>query len=522
MHAHSFWDVLADTLNLSPVQQRAVAEALTERQHPETAARFFARPDLGHEIRDQMIQDTHDLHVLAALLSTPVVTGSHLRAAAHRLGAETVLMKTMGSGRDLTDPLLALIDQLDHRAARRVTTAWNPADPQIRCALICAAARRPVTLSGDFKDLTKAEREELHSVSQAWHDDVWALLEPAPARPLWPALVRHAQFGRMITGLLLHRADGLDDPVLLACLEVAFPADPEEDADKDDLFSGTLGASFTLDSVARTTNRHPRALLLHGPALRDAVAAAAAELTGEVDEEGIYERNWDTFETLARVCTSPDVLRDAARCLDQAAPPTWQRHQRPTPEWTAARSQAADALALNPFCPTEALAPLASFLGETVAARFIEHTDEKTRETAARIVDQAVERVQRTASASPAPSHQPTIPAVPSDDNLAEQNDPTAALSAFLPLKGPAARRRETAQAILNSRYADASHLGQLPAILVLTHTEHAPAVAALLLQELGDRSEAWDRFRRSALRLTPNAPKTLGTLIGESRASTP
>ncbi|MER8073170.1 hypothetical protein ABTZ59_33435 [Streptomyces sp. NPDC094034] len=428
----------------------------------------------------------------------------------------------MSSGRDLTETLLALIDQLDHHAARRVTMAWNPADPRVRCALICAAARRPVALSGDFRDLTKAEREELHSVSQAWHDDVWALLEPAPARPLWPALVRHAEFGRMITGILLHRADDLDDSVLLACLEVAFPAVSEEDADKDDLFCGTLGASLTLDSVARTTTRHPRAFLLHGPALRDAVAAAAAELTGEVGEEGIYESAWDVFETLAGVCTSPDVLRDAARCLDQAAPPTWQRHRRQTPEWTAARSQAAGALALNPFCPPEALTLLAPFLGETVAARFIEHPDELTRDTAARIVNQALERAHRTAPASPAPSHQPAIPAVPSDDNLAEQNDPTAALSAFLPLKGPAARRRETAQAILNSRYADASHLGQLPAVLVLAHTEHAPAVAALLLQELGDRGEAWEAFRRSALRLTPNAPKALGTLIGESRAGTP
>lgn len=111
---------------------------------------------------------------------------------------------------------------------------------------------------------------------------------------------------------------------------------------------------------------------------------------------------------------------------------------------------------------------------------------------------------------------------MPTDDTLAEQDDPAAALSVFLPLKGPAERRRETARAILDSRYADVSHLRQLPAALVLAHTAHAPAVAALLLQELGDHSQAWDRFRSNVLRLTPKAPKTLGVLIQESTTDTP
>ncbi|MFH9727840.1 hypothetical protein ACH4M4_33470 [Streptomyces sp. NPDC017254] len=46
--------------------------------------------------------------------------------------------------------------------------------------------------------------------------------------------------------------------------------------------------------------------------------------------------------------------------------------------------------------------------------------------------------------------------------------------------------------------------------------------MAALLLEKLGDHHTSWDRFRTSALRLTPSTPKTLGALIQEAAAPTP
>lgn len=519
MHSHSFWDALAETPALSPAQQRAVAAALTEREHPDTAARFFTRPDLDDETRDQIIKDTRDPRVLAALLATPVVTGSHLTTAADVLGAERVLLAAIRSRQVPKDVLLALISQLDHRAARRMAMAEDHITPEIRCALIRAAARRPAALDRAPESRTDAEREEIVAASQAWKDDVWALLEAAPTRPLWPELMQDPDSGRLITNLLLNRADDLDDPVLLACLKSAFPTDAGRDEEKDDLFSGTLGASLILGRLAEITARHPRAFLLHGPALRDAIATAANEMTGEIRDEGIYESSWDTFEALAGVCTTPAILTDAAQCLTQATPPTWQ--QRPTPQWIAARSQAAGALARNPFCPAEALVLLAPFLGEAAAAHFVEHPDERVREAATRIVDEATERIHQSRPTAPTSCTQPAGPAVPVDDDLARQDDPAAALSAFLPLKGPSAHRRETARAILDSRYADASHLRRLPAALVLAHAAHASAVASLLLEELGDHGEAWQRFQTSVLRLPPSAPKTLGALLEEATAGT-
>ncbi|MER7878376.1 hypothetical protein ABTY63_33355 [Streptomyces solisilvae] len=202
MYSYSFWGVLAEAPGLSPAQQRAVAEALTQ-QHPDTAARFFARPDLDQETRDQMVRDIRNPRVLAALLSTPVVTGSHLMTAAEVLGAEAVLLEAIRSCCDLKEVLFPLIDQLDHRAARRLDTAEWGITPQIRCALIRVAARPSAGLSSRPKNLTEAEREELHAAAEAWRDDVWALLEAAPARPLWPELVRDANSGQLITNLLL-------------------------------------------------------------------------------------------------------------------------------------------------------------------------------------------------------------------------------------------------------------------------------------------------------------------------------
>ncbi|WHX15599.1 hypothetical protein QFW82_00435 [Streptomyces malaysiensis subsp. malaysiensis] len=247
--------------------------------------------------------------------------------------------------------------------------------------------------------------------------------------------MRDANSGQLITNLLLNRADDLDDLVLLACLDSAFPKDAGKEADPDDLYSGVLGATLTLGRLVKIIERHPRAFLLHGPTLREVIAAATGELTREIREEGIYESSWDVFEALANVCTSPALLADAAQCLSQATPPTWQQRQLPTPKWTAARSQAADALAHNPFCPAGALALLAPLLSEATAAHFVEHSDEQVRDAATCIVDQAVERIHRTGPAAPKQRNLLTGPTVPTDDILAQQDDPAAALSAFLPLK---------------------------------------------------------------------------------------
>jgi hypothetical protein len=520
MHSYSFWDVLADTPSLSPAQQRAVAQSLAE-QDPHTAARFFARPDLDHETRDEMVRNTRNRSVLAALLATPAATSSHMMNAAKVLGAETVLLGAIrSSGRQLEE-LLPLVDELDHRAACRVATIQREITPQLRAALIRAAARPPTLLSNRPEKLSETEREKLREAVGEWHDDVWGLLDTASARPLWPDLVRDAHTGHLITNLLLNRADDLDDPVLRSCLESAFPMETAKDAEQDDLYSGVFDASITLGRLVSITERHPRAFLLYGPALRDVIAAATGELTREIREKGIYESSWHVFEELAAVCTSPALLADAARCLSKATPPAWQDQQPPTREWTAARSRAAEALARNPFFQAEALSLLIPFLSDATAAHFVEHSDGHVREAASLIVDQAAERIQHSRPAHVHPDR-PDGPSVPADDSLAQKDDPVAALSAFLPLKGSAARRRETARAILESRFADTSHLQQLPAVLVLAHTTHASAVAALLLEKLGDQREFWHRFRNSVLRLSPSTPKTLGALIQEATAPTP
>ncbi|MFB7223593.1 hypothetical protein [Streptomyces sp. NPDC056227] len=58
--------------------------------------------------------------------------------------------------------------------------------------------------------------------------------------------------------------------------------------------------------------------------------------------------------------------------------------------------------------------------------------------------------MERIHQIQPAPEQRDLLTGltVPADDSLAQQDDPAAALSSRLPLKGPAARRRETAKAI--------------------------------------------------------------------------
>ncbi|MEV7374503.1 hypothetical protein AB0O51_26930 [Streptomyces sp. NPDC090301] len=520
MHSYSVWDVLADASSLTPAQKRAMAQIFVE-QAPHSAARFFARPDLDDETRDQMVNSTRNPSVLAAFLATPAVAISHMLSAATVLGAETVLLGATRSGWNSTEELLPLLEELDHEAACRVARAGRDIPPQLRSALIRAAARPPAALRDRPERLSEREREKLLAAVSAWHDDVWDLLDAAPARPLWSELVRDDHAGRLITSLLLNRADGLDDWVLRSCLESAFPKDPTQDEGQATRISGVLGASITFGRLADIHERHPRALLLHGPTIRNVIAGSTGEMTQEIREDGIDESSWNVFEAFAAVCTSPELLADAALCLSQATPPAWQARQPATREWIAARSRAADAMVRNPFFQAEALAPLISFLGAATAAHFVEHPDGRVRKAAALVVDQATEQGQSAQPVHERPD-QPASVGVPGDAVLAQQDDPVAALSSFLPLKGSAARRRETAAAILDSRYAAPTHLQLLPAALVLAHTAHASAVAAVLLEELGESSESWNRFHSSVLRLTPSSTKMLGTLIREATVPTP
>ncbi|MGP9020337.1 hypothetical protein ACT1U9_18290 [Streptomyces sp. BR1] len=519
MNTQSFWSALADAPVLSPVQQSVVAEAVARLRAPDTGARFFSRPDLSDAVRHQLIRDTFDRQVLKAMLATPVVTTEHLLAAAEKLGAETVLLDMARSRWDLPDAQLRLVSLLDHAAARRVAETWQHFGPEIREALILAAAREPEelrALTEEGHPLSDADQEKLRAVAKKWHDDVWALLSAEPAARQWPALIADEQSGELITGLLLRRAENIDDPTLLACLRAAFPEDAADD-EEDTIWTVFLPLSRLSDVVSR----HPRALVLYSSVIGKIASSAAAALFTEAREKGVRGTGWKSLERLADLCTAPGVLQDAADCLAEASAPQWSSRGRHDPEWIAARSAAADALVRNPLCPSAALVALAPFLGAETAARFVGHPDEGVREAVARILEKATEQSMRSVpTTASSPRKRPVHLAVPSDDALAESADPQAALAAFLPLRGTAAQRRETALAILDSRHTTAVHLREIPAVLALSSTAQAAAVAALVQAELGDDATAWEAFQSALHRMVPNATKTVGALIAEAVGS--
>jgi hypothetical protein len=516
------WVALVDAPSLSPAQQRTVAEIVAHRGDPATAARFFARPDVTAETRALLIREAYDRQLIKAVLATPVVTTEALLIAAEKLGAETVLTEVARTRWDLQEAQLLLVKRLDHAAARRVAEAWTYFGPELRIALIDAAVRdKPQDLEhGVASDSgSKAERDAWMAQVESWHNDVWALLSAQPAESLWPELIARSpghDSDQLIVNMILARAEELPDRTLLACLKQAFPkADPEPDPD----LRG-WAARLELERLADIVSRHPRALALHGPVLRPLTRSLAVAGVAEWRKKGISKWEWSTFESLAAVCTDPEVLSDAAECLATATLPSWQRDRRPDPDWGIGRSKAADALAGNPLLPSDALALIAPWLGPATAARFTQHPNEQVREAVERTVAQAVSKTEPVQRDVRPPSKEAKRPTLPSDDALAESGDPRSELASYLPLKGPAAHKRQIAQAIIESRFADADLLRELPAALVLTSASHAPGVATLLQEELGDNPQMWDTFAGKVSRMAPNATKSLTALIEEARAS--
>ncbi|MFE6686050.1 hypothetical protein ACFVFQ_06170 [Streptomyces sp. NPDC057743] len=521
MALQPFWAALVDAPSLTANQQMAIANVVAVRGAPATAARFFSRPDTTNDVRNALIERAHDRQVLKAILATPAVATEHLLAVAEKLGAEKVLLEVARTRWDLPEAQLLLIQQLDHSAARRVAEEWQFFGQDVRIALIDAAIRdQPPQPDEDALSDSRqeAEYDAWRAKVQSWHDDIWALLSAEPAQSLWPELVAREpddEGRRMVTNMLLNRAKNLNDRMLLACLRTAYP-DPAPEADDD---WAEWGAGLELARLAKVTARHPRALLLHGAILRTRTATAGAAVITHVRKEGIYSASWSTFESLAAACVTPDLLRDAAECLSEATMPSWYGNRRPDADWITARSKAADAFANNPLCPVDALVTLAPLLGPATAARFVEHPDLSVREAAEQAVSVVAERVAPP-KPRPAGRKQPARPTVPSDDELSGHTDPRSELAGFLPLKGPAAYKREVAQAILGSRFADADLLRELPAPLTLPSASHASAIAGLLQAELGDDAHAWHAFGREVTRLPSNATKTLGALLEEVRSS--
>ncbi|MGW2826493.1 hypothetical protein ACWC24_36755 [Streptomyces sp. NPDC001443] len=521
MALEPFWAALVDAPSLSSSQQHVLAGLVAQRGDTETATRFFTRADVAAETRTHLIREACDRQLIKAVLATPVVTTEMLLIAADKLGAETVLTEVARTRWDLQEAQLLLVERLDHASARRVAESWGYVGRELRTALIDAAVRdSPQKPEEDvISDARrKAEQDAWIAKVKAWHDDIWVLLSAESAKELWPELIARGKdhdSTDLIVNFLLSKAKELTDETLSACLRLAF-TDGAPEADPDPDFRG-WEAWLELERIARIVNRHPRALLLHGVVLRPRVAALTTTALADSREKGISKWDWSHFEPVAAVCTSPEVLDDVASVLSTAARPSWQRGPGPDPEWAAGRTRAADALAMNPLLSSVALARIAPLLSSTAAARFVLHPDEQVRKAAEEVVVQAIEKMHSERHGARTSRKEPERPQVPADEVLAESGSPRAELAAFLPLKGPAAYKRQVAEAIAASRFADADLLRQLPAAIVLGSTAQAAKVALLLQRELGDSADAWDAFKGKVERLTSNATKSLSVLIDEA-----
>jgi hypothetical protein len=154
---------------------------------------------------------------------------------------------------------------------------------------------------------------------------------------------------------------------------------------------------------------------------------------------------------------------------------------------------------MNSHVPRSELIALLSTLDEGGLDAIHQHSDgELKAESAAQLA-----RVRQAAE-----ERRPKLVEVPSDDDLAEHEDPTAVLRTHLKhLKARAAQRDVTIDGLLRSRFTTPEILRALPATRVLDAAEQADQVAELLASACGDDQRCWSAL--PALADPPSARTT-------------
>jgi hypothetical protein len=466
---------LARRPGLSVVQLRGVLGTVATLA-PGLIADLSDRDDLDDELRGEIIRRAPRHRVVDVLGRWPAAPEwVDVVLAAHGAFPELVMYCDGQGWEGLAVETASQVDveDVDHVEERWIRTR-GPLPSAVRIALVHAALteRMPRPRLTEMSEWERREAMERLSHEEDRRQRIaWHLLEPAPE--LWEELAREGKHAMHVRRILLERPEKLADKVLLACL----PAVTNDNLrDGDDLFAG-----IRLTEAADCVRRRPR--------LCDIAAAELKRLVREAVEDGWTPTGrftgWKEITALAELTDDPALLVDAVTATRNAAEPNSTRqHGEKEPSWSEERAATVAALTANPATPRNELTALLPALDEAALLAVTRHSGGDLQAAAC----------ARLAKLREEEARHPTLIQIPSDEELADLDDPAEELRTHLKhLRTRAEQRDTTCEGLLRSRFTTPSILRDLPAHRVLESREQADLTARMIAETCGDNLTRWN-----------------------------
>lgn len=470
---------LVSVPDLSPAGLRGVIDAVTELA-PHLLTSLADRDDLNDDLREHLVRSA-PAHLIVALLDRwpsdrSLVT---VAAAAHGPSPEIIVLCGVRGWLDLA---LDLADDTEPTQAGYVPQRWantvgGQVPREIRTALINAALteRSPRPNLASMSEWEQRRAIERLSAERDARDQVaWRLLEPEP--DLWAVLASEGENAVLIRRILLGRADRLTDEVLLSCL-------PEVTGEGVRKSGDGFFAGIRLVTTAKHTQKWPR--------LREIAAADLRRVIEEAVQDGWTPAGWHggpawrEIAALAELSDDTALLTECINTLRDAQPSDYVKRDRDRlTSWHAERATAAAALAGNMSASRPALTEMLPALDKEAVLAVLRHSDGSLHDSCREQLERLLE-LER--------NKQPTVIPVPSDDELAQLDDPVSELRKHLRhLRGRAQQRDVTCAGLLGSRFTTPDMLDSLPAHRVLDSDDQAEQVAAIIAGVCADNPDRW------------------------------
>ncbi|RSD13560.1 hypothetical protein [Amycolatopsis eburnea] len=465
---------LAGIPSLSESQLSGVITTLATMR-PHLLRQVALRDDLTDETRLRLVEVAEGYLVVDLLELLPADPG--LIDAAARHPRELPGLIGLCGKRGWDGKAIELAGGVEAAEVGSVATRWSRAvGSELPEPLVVALVNSALTDRGEPPELEGLNRwehnrlmERLRTEREQREQAAWSLLEERPA--VWRVLVA-GPHGETVRRMLLERAGTLSDELLMACLPVVT---------RDFGAGGKYVQGIRLQSAADHVRRWPR--------LRQIAAVPLAEFVRDVVARGwepvsrYSGPDWDDIAALAELTDDGDLLRSVVVSIRESCRGS-DRDRALSAKDADVRASAIELLVANPRTPRDALLDLVPLLDEpSLLAVERRSEDELT----------SASRSRREQLAWQAQTKKPPLIRVPTDAELAGEQDPAAILAGHLRnLRGRAAQRDLTTAGLLQSRYSTPELLRALPARQVLDSPGQVKQVAKMIAEVCGDDEKSW------------------------------
>ncbi|MFF4599863.1 hypothetical protein [Amycolatopsis sp. NPDC001319] len=358
-----------------------------------------------------------------------------------------------------------------------VATQWNRmVGTELPEPLVVALVNSALTDRGEPPELEGLDRwqrdrlwERLRVEQEQRDGAAWSVLEDRLV--VWRTLAA-GPHGETVRRIVLDRASTLSDELLMTCLPVMT---------RDFGAGGKYLQGIRLQSAAKHVRRWPR--------LRQIAAVPLAELVRDVVAKGwepgsrLTGADWEDIAALAELTDDGDLLRSVVVSVRESCSSA-DRDRALSPKDADIRAGAIERLVANPWTPSDALLDLVPLLDEP-------SLDAVERRSAGEL--NSASRSRREQLTKLSQTKKPSLVRVPTDTELAKEQDPAAILAGHLRnLHGRAAQRDLTTTGLLQSRYTTPEVLRALPARQVLDSPGQVKQVAEMIAEVCGDAEKCW------------------------------